>query len=159
MLSWMLGFHKMRDGSWLVKKLLAYQEKLLIEFNSVHCTVERFNAMCLSLTYLKPVRKLCIFNNCPTRCDYSVCYISVDSSTCFGCWHQSSGTRTAVITASRTEFQLNNESWRYQTRLTSARSCNYSCTSSWWWVSTPETCRAAYRNVLNWIQSHLFDSY
>ena len=28
--------------------------------------------------------------------------------------------------------------------------------SYWWWVSTPETCRAAYRNVINWIQSHLF---
>jgi len=40
-------------------------------------------------------------------------------------------------------------------QLTSARSCNYSCTSSWWWVSTPETCRAAYRNVINWIQSYL----
>jgi len=31
-------------------------------------------------------------------------------------------------------------------------SCNYSCTSSWWWMSTPETCRAysltAWRRVL-----------
>ena len=40
--------------------------------------------------------------------------------------------------------QLNNES------------CNYSCTSSWWWMSTPETCRVAYRNIINWIQLHLF---
>jgi hypothetical protein len=39
--------------------------------------------------------------------------------------------------------------------LTSARSCNYSCTSSWWWVSTPETRRATYRNIINWTQSHL----
>jgi hypothetical protein len=31
---------------------------------------------------------------------YSVYYISVGSSTCFGCWHPSSGTGTAVITAS-----------------------------------------------------------
>ena len=31
---------------------------------------------------------------------YSVYYISVDSSTCFGCWHPSSGARTTVITAS-----------------------------------------------------------
>ena len=44
---------------------------------------------------------------------------------------------------------------RHQVDLTSARSCNYSCTSSLWWLSTPETCRAAYRNVINWIQSHL----
>ena len=31
---------------------------------------------------------------------YSVYYISVGSSTCFECWHPSSGARTAVITAS-----------------------------------------------------------
>jgi hypothetical protein len=31
---------------------------------------------------------------------YSVYYISVGSCTCFGCWHQSSGARTTVITAS-----------------------------------------------------------
>jgi len=32
--------------------------------------------------------------------NYSVYYISVRSSTCFGCWHPSSGAGTAVITAS-----------------------------------------------------------
>jgi hypothetical protein len=31
---------------------------------------------------------------------YSVYYISVGSSTCFGFWHPSSGARTTVITAS-----------------------------------------------------------
>jgi len=31
---------------------------------------------------------------------YSVYYITVGSSTCFGCWHPSSGAGTAVITAS-----------------------------------------------------------
>ena len=31
---------------------------------------------------------------------YSVYYISVGSSTCFGCWYPSSGARTTVITAS-----------------------------------------------------------
>jgi len=30
---------------------------------------------------------------------YSVYYISGGSSTCFGCWHPSSGAGTAVITA------------------------------------------------------------
>jgi len=30
---------------------------------------------------------------------YSVYYISVGSSTCFRCWHPSSGARTTVITA------------------------------------------------------------
>jgi len=32
---------------------------------------------------------------------------------------------------------------------------SYNCTSAWWWVSTLETCRAVYRYVINWIQSHL----
>jgi len=53
---------------------------------------------------------------------YSVYYISVGSSVCFGCWHLSSGARTTVTTASGAgqpgllssalvvEFQLNNES-------------------------------------------------
>ena len=40
------------------------------------------------------------FINCPTSCDLFSLYISVGSSTCFGCWHPSSGARTAVITAS-----------------------------------------------------------
>ena len=31
---------------------------------------------------------------------YSVYYISVGSSTCFGCWHPSSGARTTVIITS-----------------------------------------------------------
>ena len=31
---------------------------------------------------------------------YSFYYISVGSSTCFGCWHPSSGARTTVITDS-----------------------------------------------------------
>jgi len=75
---------------------------------------------------------------------YSVYYITLDSSTCFGCWHPSSGAHTTVITASGTgqlsllPFALNVE-----------------LLSSWWWVSTPETCRAVYRYVINWIQSHL----
>jgi len=33
---------------------------------------------------------------------YSVYYINVGSSTCFGCWHPSSGARTTVITTSGT---------------------------------------------------------
>jgi len=55
---------------------------------------------------------------------YSVYYISFGSSTCFGCWHPSSGARTTVIPA-----------------------------------STPETCRAAYRNIIHWISRILLDSY
>jgi len=34
---------------------------------------------------------------------YSVYYVSVDSSTCYGCWHPSSGARTTVITAYGTD--------------------------------------------------------
>jgi len=47
----------------------------------------------------------------------------------------------------------------YSLQLISTRSCNYSCTNSWWWVSTPETCRAAYRDIINWISRILLDSY
>jgi hypothetical protein len=39
--------------------------------------------------------------------------------------------------------------------IRSSYSCNCSCTSSWWWVSSHETCRAAYRSIINLIQSHL----
>jgi len=57
---------------------------------------------------------------------HSVYYISLDSSTCFGSWHLSNGSAEPVD---------------------QCQSCNYSCTSSWWCVSTPETCRAVYRYV------------
>jgi hypothetical protein len=40
---------------------------------------------------------------------YSVYYISVGSSTCFGCWHPSSTARTAVITASGIDLTAMNE--------------------------------------------------
>ena len=43
---------------------------------------------------------LMIFQQDPT---YSIYYISVGSSTCFGCWHPSSGAPTAVIRASGTD--------------------------------------------------------
>jgi len=43
--------------------------------------------------------------------------------------------------------------------LINTRSCTYSCTSSWWWVSTPGTCRAAYRNIINWRSRILLDNY
>jgi len=44
-------------------------------------------------------------------------------------------------------------------QLIFTRSCNDSRTTSWWWESTPETCRAAYRSVINWISRILLDSY
>jgi len=52
-----------------------------------------------------------------------------------------------------------NNSVFFSLHLINTRSCNYSCTSSWWWVSTSETCRVAYRNVINWIIRILLDSY
>jgi len=32
---------------------------------------------------------------------------------------------------------------------------SYSCRSSWWWVSTFETCRVVCTYIINWIQLHL----
>ena len=69
--------------------------------------------------------KICLQNLKIVQQDetYSVYYISVGSSTCFGCWHPSSGARTTVITASGTGqpdllpsaldvgFELNESGW------------------------------------------------
>ena len=58
-------------------------------------------------------------------------------------WHWSTGSATISFRCRvRTAFQLNDR-----------------CTSFWWWVSTPETCRAVYVYVINWIQSHLLGNY
>ena len=46
--------------------------------------------------------ELCNLISVQQNATYSVYYISVGNSTCFGCWHPSSGARTTVITASGT---------------------------------------------------------
>jgi len=48
--------------------------------------------------------------------------------------------------------------WMVVNPVDQAKSCNYSCTSSRWWVSTPKTGRAAYRNIINWISRILWDN-
>ena len=72
----------------------------------------------------------------PNNCNYSF-------------WHWSTGSTTIRSRCSvvRSRFRVPTQQ---RERFTSARSCNYSC-----WVSTPETYRAAYRNIIYWIQSHL----
>jgi len=52
--------------------------------------------------YSQPVWLNTVANLITVRHDttYSVYYMSVGSSTCFGCWHPSSGAHTTVITAS-----------------------------------------------------------
>jgi hypothetical protein len=87
---------------------------------------------------------------------YSVYYTFVVSSTCFGGWHPSSGARTTVITASGTgQLGLLPSAHVVELFQLNISECYYSCTSSRWWVSTPETCRADYRSLINWKQSHL----
>ena len=100
---------------------------------------------------------------------YSVNYKCVGSSTCFGWLHPSSGARTTVITASGTG-QLGLIPSALVVELSSNSTTRADVSRPGWqvpeavitvvrvpdeWVSTPETCRAAYRNVINWIQSHL----
>jgi hypothetical protein len=103
---------------------------------------------------------------------YTVYYISLNFSTCFG-WllHPSLGALITVITASGTgqtfpaTFRCGGEvgTSNFSTiaedsrdGLISARCCNYSYMCSWWWVELPpETCRAVYRNIIICIQSHL----
>jgi len=46
--------------------------------------------------------ELCNLISVQQNATYSVYYISVGNSTCFGCWHPSSEARTTVITASGT---------------------------------------------------------
>ena len=58
----------------------------------------------------------------------------------------------------RISYNCSYSFWYWLTGSTT-RSCNYSCRSSWWWMSTPEICRAAYRNIINWIQSLLLLSH
>ena len=58
---------------------------------------------CESYIYIYIYMGPCIFKKLITvqqDATYSVYYISVGSSTCFGCWHPSSAAGTAVITAS-----------------------------------------------------------
>jgi len=59
-------------------------------------------ALFLMLKYTK-----CNLINVQQDAIYSVYYTSVGSSTCFGCWHKSSGARKTVITLTKMV-----ESWR-----------------------------------------------
>jgi len=64
---------------------------------------QKFSIVTYSKTnLLSCLPKVKVFNLITVQQDatYSVCYISVGSSTCFECWHPSSGDRTTVITAS-----------------------------------------------------------
>ena len=98
---------------------------------------------------------------------YSVYYISVGSSTCFGCWHPSSGACTAVITASGidwpdlllsalvVELELNptrcdlfsllhfcRQLYMFQVLtpiIRSSYNCNY---SFWYWLTESTTIRS-----------------
>jgi hypothetical protein len=97
----------------------------------------------------------------------TVYYISVNCSTCLGwLFHSSSGAHITVITASVTG-QTVSATFRYCDALGQTSNCtttaagsrdgmtSYMC--SWWSVeSTPEICRAVYRNVINSIGSHVF---
>jgi len=71
-------------GSWPGGYLCMYIECYLILFLYIHGSVHRES-------------NLVIVQQDAT---YSVYYISLGSSTCFGCWHPSSGAGTTVITAS-----------------------------------------------------------
>jgi len=75
------------------------------------------------------------FNNCPTRCGlFSLLHFC----------------RQLYMFRVLTPFIRSSYNCIYSFwyQLINTRNCNYSCTSSWWWVSTPEICRAAYRNAI-----------
>jgi hypothetical protein len=84
---------------------------------------------------------ICV-NNCPTRCDwlYTVYYISVNCSTCFGWWfHPSSGAHITAITAPDSS-NCSTTAEDSRDGLTSARCCNYSYMCSWLWVECSFNC-------------------
>ena len=115
------------------------------------------------------------------NCNYSFWYWLTGFTTIRShCWVGTQQSRCWVGTQQRefirSSYNCNYSFWYWLTGSTTIRSrcwvgtqqrefirsscnCNYSCTSSSWWVSTPETCRAAYRNVINWISRILLDSY
>jgi len=77
------------------------------------------------------------------NCNYSFWHWSVGSATILSRWVGISQQRERMVVDPVNQYQK----------------LYYSCTCSWWWVSTPETCRAAYRNVLNRISRILLDNY
>ena len=89
-------------GCQLVKKFPAFYgtRKFITAFNySRHHLSLSWTS---SIQSMPPTHLLMIqFNLITVQQDatYSLYYISVGSSTCFGCWHPSSGARTTVITA------------------------------------------------------------
>jgi len=80
---------------------------------------------------------------------YSVYYSSVGSSTCFGCWHPSSGARTTVITASGTG-QPDLLPSALVVELTPIIRSSYNCNYSFWhWSTGSSTIRSRC-----WVDTH-----
>ena len=111
------------------------------------------------------------FTNCPTRCDlfsllhfcrqlYMLRVLTPIIRSSYNCnysfWYWLTGSTTI-----RSRCWVGTDSWTWISSRcwVGTNSCYYSCTSSWWWVSTIETCTAAYRNAINWISRILLDSY
>ena len=72
---------------------------------------------------------------------HSVYYISIGSSTCFGCWHPSSGARTTVITASGIDKshlvgELLNTSARFEDKFDSHLQTSSKTAVTTWWLIT-----------------------
>ena len=106
------------------------------------------------------------FNNCPKRCDlFSLLhfcrqlYMFRVLTPIIRSWYSCNYSFWYWLTAMNKSNVSISSSVISSFQLISTRSCNYSCTSSLRWMSTPETCRAAYRNVINWISHILLDSY
>jgi len=102
---------------------------------------------------------------------YSVYYTSVDYSTCFGCWHPSSGARTTVITAFGTgQLSLLTSVHVVELELTSNSTTRADGSRPGWPVPEavitvvrapddgcqhPNHVELSTEVLINWIQSHL----
>jgi len=101
----------------------------------------------------------CILNKCQSLSNKMrlciVYYISVNCYTCFG-WnfHSSSGAHITVIkhlALVKPPLLPSAIAEGNRDDLTNARCCNYSYMCSWRWVELPpETCRAVYRNIVDY---------
>ena len=123
---------------------------------------------CITTSHPCPAHNIGLFefNNCPTRCDlfsllhfcrqlYIFWVLTPIIRRLYNCnysfWYWLLPTVWNKWISSNSTTRPDGS----RSGLINTRSYNYSCTSFWWWVSTPETCWAANRNVINWI-SHIF---
>jgi len=112
--SHLLGYHFLSNGSWCIRHR---GQAVLDDFSSTAWPWGRLFRTSITICQYSGYNLLEDFSLQKQRSEnliivqqdvtYSVYYIFVGSSTCFGCWHPSSGVRTTVIRASGIDISSN----------------------------------------------------